>query len=206
MDLFLLGWVGSVVVLLYLPTPLQRRFITGLHVPLTLLAALGLEQIVLPRVQARRRALVTGLIVGFTALTNLFVPLVSVVGVAQGRQPLVMTGDQAAASAWLRGNTAWTDTVLVPPDAGQFIPAWAGNRVVYGHPFETIDAETKEAEATHFFSPEATTADRRDLLDRYGVRYVLALTAEPNLKPLALGLTPIWSQGHAILYRVEVTP
>jgi hypothetical protein len=206
MDLFLLGWVSSVVVLLYLPTPLQRRFITGLHVPLTLLAALGLEQIVLPRVKARRRTLVTGLIIGFSALSNLFVPLVSVAGVAQGRQPLVMTGDQAAAIAWLRDNTTWTDTVLAPPDAGQFIPAWAGNRVVYGHPFETIDAEAKEAEAAHFFSPEATTAERRDLIDRYGVRYVLALAAEPDLNPLALRLTPVWSGTEAVIYQVGAGP
>jgi hypothetical protein len=206
MDLFLLAWVGSVVVLLYLPFALQRRFITGLHVPLTLLAALGLERIVWPRVRARRRALVTGLIIGLTALTNLFVPLVSVTGVAQGRQPLVMTGDEAAAYTWLGEQTAWTDTVLAPPESGQFIPAWAGNRVVYGHPFETIDAKTKEAEAAHFFSPEATTAERRDLLDHYGVRYVLALSSEPDLNPPALGLTLVWSQGHATLYRVEVAP
>jgi hypothetical protein len=205
-DLFLLAWVGSVVVLLYVPFALQRRFITGLHVPLTLLAALGLEQILLPRVKSRRRALATGLIVGLTALTNLFVPLVSVVGVSQGRQPLVMTGDQAAASAWLSDNTAWTDTVLAPPEAGQFIPAWAGNRVVYGHPFETIDAETKEAEATRFFSPEASTAERRDLLDRYGVRYVLALAAEPDLSPLALGLTSVWSSNEAVIYQVGAGP
>jgi hypothetical protein len=117
-----------------------------------------------------------------------------------------MTGDQAAANAWLRDNTAWTDTVLAPPEAGQFIPAWAGNRVVYGHPFETIDAETKEAEATRFFSPEASTAERRDLLDRYGVRYVLALAAEPDLSPLALGLTSVWSSNEAVIYQVGAGP
>jgi len=206
MDLFLLAWVGSVVVLLYLPFALQRRFITGLHVPLTLLATLGLERIVWPRVRARRRALVTCLIVGFAALTNLFVPLVSVAGVAQGRQPLIMTADQAAACAWLRDNTAWTDTVLTAPEAGHIIPAWAGNRVVYGHPFETIDAETKEAEAAHFFSPEATTAERRDLLERYGVRYVLALSPAPDLNEPALGLTLVWTGKEAMIYQVGAGP
>ena len=206
LDLFLLAWVSSVLVLLYLPFALQRRFITGLHVPLTLLAALGLEQLIWPRVRARRRTLVTGLIVGLTALTNLFVPLVSVTGVAQGRQPLVMTSDEAAAYAWLGEQTGWTDTVLAPPESGQFIPAWAGNRVVYGHPFETIDAEAKEAEAAHFFSAEATVAQRRALLDHYGVRYVLTLSAEPDLDPTALGLLPVWSQGTATIYRVEGVP
>jgi len=139
-------------------------------------------------------------------LTNLFVPLVSVAGVAQGRQPLIMTADQAAACAWLRDNTAWTDTVLTAPEAGHIIPAWAGNRVVYGHPFETIDAETKEAEAAHFFSPEATTAERRDLLERYGVRYVLALSPAPDLNEPALGLTLVWTGKEAMIYQVGAGP
>ena len=204
--LFLLAWVGSVAVLLYLPFALQRRFITGLHVPLTILAALGLEQIIWPRLQERRRSLVTGLLVGFTALTSLFVPLVAVVGVAQGRAPLVMSGDEAAACAWLRENSAWTDTVLAPPGSGHFVPAWAGNRVVYGHPFETIDAQTKEAEVTHFFSAKATADERRALLERYGVRYVLTLSAEIDLDAGSLGLTPVWRQGDATLYRAGASP
>jgi hypothetical protein len=205
-DLFLLAWVGSVVVLLYVPFALQRRFITGLHVPLTVLAALGLERFVWPRLRARRRALVTGLLVGLTALTNMFVPLVSVTGVAQGRHPLVMTADEAAACAWLGQNTNWTDTVLAPVDSGHFIPAWAGNRVVYGHPFETIDAETKEAEVARFFSPDATTAERRALLDRYAVRYVLVPTPETQLDLAALDLAPAWTGEDAVLYRVEGGP
>jgi len=202
-DLFLLAWVGAVVVLLYLPFALQRRFITGLHVPLTILATLGLEQIIWPRLQDRRRTLITGLLIGFTALTNLFVPLVAVVGVAQGRPPLVMSSDEVAACAWLRENSAWTDTVLAPPGSGHFVPAWAGNRVVYGHPFETIDAQMKEAEVAHFFSPEATADERSALLERYGVRYVLVLQPDAIPGVESLGLPAVWKGEHAILYHVE---
>ncbi|MFN2226718.1 MAG: hypothetical protein ACK2UY_10430, partial [Anaerolineae bacterium] len=188
--------------LLYVPFSLQRRFITGLHVPLTMLAALGLEQIIWPRVRARRRWLVTGALVCFTALTNVVVPLAGIVAVAQGRAPLVMTRGEAAACAWLKGHSQWTDTVLAPRESGQFIPAWAGNRVVYGHPFETIDAERKEAEVIRFFSPGATSEERRDLLDRYDVHYILSLSAETNLDRTALNLTPAWTDGEAILYWV----
>ena len=205
-DLFLLAWVGSVAVLLYVPFALQRRFITGLHVPLILLATLGLTRFLWPRLRSRSRGLVTGLIIGFTALTNLFVLLVAVTGVAQGRPPLVMTHDEAAAGTWLADHTAWTDTVLAPSDAGEFIPAWAGNRVVYGHPFETIDAESKKAEVNHFYSPTATAAERRALLDRYGVRYVLVTTPEASLDTTGLGLSLAWAGEDAALYHVEERP
>jgi len=205
-DLFLLSWVGTAILLLYLPFALQRRFITGLHVPLVLLAALAVEQILHPRLRARRRRPVTGLLIGFTALTNLFVPLVAVIGVAQGRPPLVMSGDEAAACTWLRQHTAWTDTVLAPVASGQFIPAWAGNRVVYGHPFETIEARAKEAEVVRFYTPGTDAATRRALLERYRVRYLLTLSAIPDLDPVMVGLVPVWSQGEATLYRAEVSP
>ncbi|MGD2207173.1 MAG: hypothetical protein PVH17_10365 [Anaerolineae bacterium] len=204
-DLFLLSWVGVVVILLYVPFALQRRFITGLHIPLTLLAAIGLEQVIWPRLASRRRALITGLLVGLTALTNAFVPLVSVAGVAQGRHPLVMTQDEAGACAWLREQTTWTDTVLTPTQSGQFIPAWAGNRVVYGHPFETIEAENKETEVIHFYSAGASAADRRALLRRYNVRYVLG-PPRVDLGTETLGLAPAWTGDDVILYRVGTGP
>jgi hypothetical protein len=115
---------------------------------------------------------------------------------------LVMTRDEADACAWLGEHTPWTDTVLTPPESGQFIPAWAGNRVVYGHPFETIEAETKREESAHFFSPDATVADRRALLERYSVRYILFLPAAVTLDEAALGLTMVWSGRDVVLYRV----
>lgn len=204
--LFLLSWVGSAAVLLYVPFALQRRFITGLHVPLALLAALAVEQLLWPRVRPRRRGTVTAALVAFTALTNLFVPLVAVAGVARGQPPLVMSRGEAAACAWLHQHTAWTDTVLAPAQVGQFIPAWAGNRVVYGHPFETIEAETKLAQVTRFYSAAATPAERRALLDRYGVRYLVVTAPESGLDATALGLSPAWMGEGVIVYRVEDGP
>jgi hypothetical protein len=204
-DLFLLSWVVSVLILLYAPLSLQRRLITGLHVPLSVLAALGLEQMIWPRFSRHRQATITALIIGFTALTNVFVPLVTVTGVAQGRHPLVIDQETASASSWLRNNTQWTDTVLAPPESGQFVAALAGNRVVYGHPFETIEAETKKAAADQFFGPDATASERRALLDNYGVRYVLA-PLDTTLDPAIIGLSAVWRGAKTVLYRVETRP
>jgi hypothetical protein len=203
-DLFLLSWVGSVVVLLYIPFALQRRFITGFHVPLVLLATTGLQQIIWPRLRPRRQTLFTGLVIGLTALSSLFVPLVSVVGVVQGQFPLVMTQEEFDAYIWLRDNTTWTDTVLAPTELGVFVPAWAGNRVVYGHPFETIEAEQKEAEVKRFYDAGTTLDERITLLDRYDVRYVLV--PDPQLDIEALGMVEVWSQENVTLYRVENQP
>lgn len=205
-DLFLLAWAGSVAVLLYVPFALQRRFIAGLHVPLAILAAMGLEQVVWGRVRPRRQALATGLFIALASLTNVLVPLVAVAGVAAGRAPLVMTQGEAGACAWLSQNTAWTDTVLAPVESGQFIPAWAGNRVVYGHPFETIDAETKQDEVSLFFERGTPANWRRDLLERHGVRYLFTDDLSLDLDPVLLGLKLEWSGYEVALYKVEERP
>ena len=34
---------------------------------------------------------------------------------------------------------------------GLFIPAWTGQRVIYGHPHETLDARTHKAEVIQFY-------------------------------------------------------
>jgi asparagine N-glycosylation enzyme membrane subunit Stt3 len=212
-DLLALSWLAAAVVLLYVPSSVQRRFITGLHVPLVILAAMGLEQVIWPRLAARRLApAFTSVIVGVTTLTSFFVPLVAVAGVAQGRAPLVMSSDEAVAWSWLKTNTTWTDTVLAPVDTGQFIPAWAGNRVVYGHPLEAIDAEAKKAEVARFYGPDATTAERRALLERYGVQYVFLSTRglgrEGHLGQdmATLGLVQVWARGNAALYQMKAAP
>jgi hypothetical protein len=208
-DLLVLSWVAAAVVLLYVPSSVQRRFITGLHVPLVMLAAGGLEKVIWPRLAARRRALFTTLIVGFTALTTLFVLLVAVGGVAQGKAPLVMSADEAAAWSWLKANTRWTDTVMAPVEAGQFIPAWAGNRVVYGHPLEGIDTEAKKAQVSRFYSSDTTSAERRALLELYDARYVFVGSeeaAQDRVDVAALGLVSVWVGGEAVLYRVEAAP
>jgi hypothetical protein len=147
--------------------------------------------------------LVTNLIVGVTALTTVFVPTVAVLGVASGPSLLVMTEDEAAGCAWLREQTVWTDTVLAPTDTSTFIPAFAGNRVVYGHPFETIDAKKKEAEVKRFYDDGTLTTERRALLERYGVRYVWASAPAKDLDPAELGLQPVWYGSEAVLYAMD---
>jgi hypothetical protein len=174
-----------------------------LHVPLVVLATLGLEQVVWRWVSPRRRGLAAGLLIAATSVTNLFLLMLPGAGVAAGRGPLVMTRGEAGACDWLAQNTAWTDTVLAPLESAQFIPAWAGNRVVYGHPFETIDAEAKRDQVSRFYRPEATAAERRELLDRYQVQYLLVHGEEADTAAAGLGLVPVWAGDGTTLYRVD---
>ncbi len=45
---------------------------------------------------------------------------------------------------WIRAETEQDALILAAPDTGLLIPAYTGRRVIYGHPFETVDAEQRK--------------------------------------------------------------
>jgi hypothetical protein len=60
--------------------------------------------------------------------------------------------------------------VLAPPRVSLWIPAYAYQRVVYGHPFETLDAAAKLKAVNDWY----TGKNCGELLREYHVRYVLS--------------------------------
>jgi hypothetical protein len=145
-DWFLLGWVASIVLLMYLPLSLQRRMIMGLVIPLGALATVGWN--LLP---ARRR-LRASIVLGLASLTHLLLIGMSTVMLFSHPPLVYMTRDERAAMRWLEQDAPHDALVAAAPETGLFIPAWAGQRVFYGHPFETAQAVQREAEVRAFFA------------------------------------------------------
>lgn len=179
--LLLVVWVVVNLILLYLPIPLQRRLVLGLHLPLAMLAGLGLSRVILPRLRTGRRAVTVG-ILSLCTLTNLFLLLGAFLAAAQQDPRLYLSANEAEALAWMRHHIPPDAVVLASPQGGLFIPAWAGQRVVYGHEFETIDAEEKKARVEAFFQG---TDDA--VLSDYAVNYVFV---GPRERALGNGAPP----------------
>jgi uncharacterized membrane protein len=74
--------------------------------------------------------------------------------------------------------------VLASPETGLFIPAWAGRRVVYGHPFETVNAERTKARVEAFFASGTSRAERDAMLTDWNAAFVFVGPRER-----ALGMT-----------------
>ena len=73
---------------------------------------------------------------------------------------------------WLQENIQPTEIVLASPATSLFIPAGAGNRVLYGHPFETIEAEEKKALVEEFFREGVGSRAGREIARLYRPAYV----------------------------------
>jgi hypothetical protein len=195
-DVLLLVWIIVTLPLLYAPFPLQRRLSLGLHVPIGILAAIGLSEIV--RAKWPRRALI-----GVTLLTSVFIELALFGGAAVRDPRIYLTTNEAAALNWLQANAPREAVVLASPELGGFIPAFAGQRVVYGHPFETVNAETREQQVKDFF---ANQIDQDQLLRDFAVAYVIAGPRERKLgafDAMPLPVEEVFSSGDVTVYRVK---
>jgi hypothetical protein len=195
-DMLLLVWIVVTLPLLYAPFPLQRRLSLGLHVPIGILAAIGLTEIV--RAKWPRRALIS-----VTLLTSIFIEL-ALFGGAAARDPRIyLTTNEAAALNWLQANAPHDAVVLASPEMGGFIPAFAGQRVVYGHPYETVDAKAREREVKDFFTG---TIEQAQLLRDNAVAYIIVGPREKRLGALnvkGLPLEEVFSVGDVVVYRVK---
>jgi asparagine N-glycosylation enzyme membrane subunit Stt3 len=194
-DVLLIVWIVLTLPMLYAPIPLQRRLALGLHIPIGLLAAWGVTELV--RARWPRRVLI-----GVTLLTSIFLELTLFAGAA-GRDPhIYLTTNEYAALQWLEQHASPEAVVLSSPEMGGFVPAFAGQRVVYGHPYETVNARQREQEVKGFF---AGTLDRAGLLHEYDVAFIIVGPRERALgqiDPAALPLEETFTAGDVKVYRV----
>ncbi|MBK8985588.1 MAG: hypothetical protein IPM39_05840 [Chloroflexi bacterium] len=222
--LFLWTWVLAAALLVYAPLSSQRRFVQGVHVPLSILAAAGFVEVILPWLWQTRpfRAILThdryselGLTRFFIALfllgislSNLYVyASVSVSAVIQQPDLLFRPVDEVTAVQWLREHGRRTAVVLADYQSGNYVAAHAGNQVVLGHWAETIDYEGKTAVVAQFYNADTPDSWRRELLQNEAIGYVWHGPREQALGTFdpqnADYLHPIHTQGAITIYQVD---
>lgn len=206
--LLALAWVIAAGVGMYAPLALQRRLALGLQVPLALLATAGWQQVIRPRLRGRLRRPLTAALVTFSALTNLLLMAIFTLGALKGEPQFYLSDGEWQAMTWLRENVPPSQVVLCAPQTGMFVPAWAGQRVVYGHPFETVDAEQRKAQVEAYWAGEMSAAERASFLQENGVGYVLAGPRELEIADRGsqiadLAGEPVFEAGDVKVYEVN---
>jgi len=160
-DRFMLVWLITNMLLLYAPFNLQRRLVIGLIIPLAYFAARSLEETWLARVRPTRRSFITALVVAAllpSSILALFIPFaVSMNPVSAQQNFIALPRDYVSAIQWLKTNAAPGSVVLALPAVSLWIPAYSSARVVYGHPFETVDAAAKREIVDRFYSGQDCT-------------------------------------------------
>jgi hypothetical protein len=236
---FLLAWAGIGFLAPYLPIeyfPFQRKMFEGYHIALSLLAAAGLCGLVVPFLQSTvlkatgwpylkcaKAALIVFLLVTYPS-NGCFVWMTMRDAVEDGNAwrlhatnepPLYLPKDEVAAIRWLRANTSPEDRVLSSFQIGSYIPAWSGNRVLWGHWAETTDLSEAGRIAAGFFNSRIPMSIRELLLPASKCDYVyfgpyergLANAHEELFDPAKMpALKLVYHGGEVEIFRVVGAP
>jgi hypothetical protein len=197
-DLFLVAWLGLLAAILYLPNPagdLRRRFLDGLYLPLVVLGARGMYEVILPRLRsARARALIPFSYVAFAAIGSAFLVLAPLAVAAQGQYTVPKA--EFDGLKWLGGQPQ--GRVLSMPGVGLYVPAYSSDTVYVGHYDETFDYLDKTQIALNLLTGKA---DLAQFMKDGHIRYVVWTSDLPTPPPASLGApaydTPkfkIWKQ------------
>ena len=183
-DLFLVGWLVLLAVILYLPNPagdLRRRFLDGVYLPLAVLGARGLYESILPRLQSlRARRLIPFSYVAFAAIGSAFLVLAPLA--VAGQPQYVVTTAEYDGLKWLGAEPS--GRVLAMPGVGLYIPAYSSDTVYVGHYDETFDYANKTQTALSVLTGRS---DIEQFVKDNQIRYVVWTSDLQSPPPAALG-------------------
>lgn len=178
-------WLALGVGLLFLPIGLQRRFLIGLYIPAAVLGVLGLSSLVnrLSTNSLRIYRLFGFFLIILIIPTNLLILLSGRYAVETQDRHVYLWQDERKAFSWLEANTAADALILAAPETGLFIPAYTGRRVIYGHPFETVNAIEEEERLLAIFSGKMSTTELENFVESRGIDYLFFGPRELDLGP-----------------------
>jgi hypothetical protein len=163
-------WAAVSLILVFIPWNLQRRFLSGIYVPLAGLSVLGIEVIV-KKTSIKFQTIVI-LLFCLILPTNIIV-LLSGIRAAAGQDPQIFISSSLVDGLdWITDYTERDDIFLANEKNGLYIPSMTGRRVVYGHPFETINADIEKDFEENFFLGELSTEIAQNQLEQKGVDYI----------------------------------
>lgn len=197
------GWVLGAMVLIYFPFNLQRRFMTGLYIPVGVLAGYGVSAWLGSRSVLKKWVWRVVWITSF--FTPLLVVLSTIGAVFQKDASVYLYPDEVRAFHWMEQNLPKNAVILAAPQTGLMIPAWTGLRVVYGHPFETVRSDESKQWVEKFFLGEMTAAETDVFFRQFNIQYLLI---GPREEALLQGRNPsvgrmVYQTENVRIFRVE---
>jgi hypothetical protein len=179
-------WAAANLLALYLPVvQFSGRFALGLLVPVAMLATFGLEEVLLPGLQAegflhrvfqRRRPSPESLrrmVLLLTVPSTIMIPLFAMQGaLLAGGFPYYVPRSEVRAMEWLAANSQADDVYFAHYPAGNYLPRLAPGRVFLGQLDFTHELDEKLAVLERFWDEQTSDAWRTALMASWEVTYI----------------------------------
>lgn len=209
----LICWAAAGFIAAYLPIAFQRKLIMGTHIPLSLLAALGVMGLI-QYVPAKRQTIALICLIGVLIPSNLVFLSTNIVRVltneisTAAHVPYV-SGDELAALDYVRTHSEPGDLILAPPPTALLIPGFCGRPVYCGYWGETEGYRRKFWEVFGFYSNKETPGERLDFLRQHGFSYVLGYHPSKGVRMVdfdekpAPYLRPVFQRDELTVYKCQ---
>lgn len=215
-DRYMIVWLAVALIGVYLPIAIHAFFLIGVMIPIAYFATRAIEDVWLKYIPRRRRILVLIVSLPFLIMSNMFALALPIISLndepAIHSAGTVLSSDYRVTLEWLNPRVSGRHVILASPEVGAWIPLWLGSRTVYGHPTETMQAQTKLREVHSWYAMN-TREDCSNLVAgevgferRYSVNYVIYGPLEKRLGPAECikNLVFVASFGDVSVYQVFV--
>jgi hypothetical protein len=195
-------WFISSLVLILVPFSLQRRFLMGFFVPVVILACIGISQLASSS-KSQRRIFTYSFAISIP--TMLVILLLAAFGISTRNESLFRSVPEQQAFTWLEAYAPANSIILSAPDTGNLIPIYSGQRVLYGHPFETVNADNMKMQVSDFFNGKLSTDAALKLIRDLHVGYIFFGPREKKLgSPDILNkLQPVFDNSDVTIFAVN---
>ncbi|MGC8833046.1 MAG: hypothetical protein ACP5R4_03245, partial [Armatimonadota bacterium] len=181
---FLTVWSAVPILLSYIPVSFQRKILMGAHIPISMLAGVGVEYL-----REKSRLSITtaaGLAVLLTCFTNLRWMHQAVSNIQNNQtesgQRIFLTPQEMEALRWLNKNWRGSNLLAMPlAGISGYAPALAGCKVYAGHWGETPAFSQRLRAVRKFYMPWTSDKWRFELLSKAKIQFVFVGPAERAL-------------------------
>ena len=164
-------WLISGLLLAYFPFSLQRRFLLGYFIPVSLFGVVGLWQLARTRVNTFRRLF--AVVVLLSIVTNIIIVSGGIIASSKKDLHVYLFNSERDAFHWIEEQRLPGSLVLASVRSGLLIPAYTNWRVLYGHPFETVDAYQRENEIERIFRGKYSEQEIQSFIRQKRIDFVL---------------------------------
>ncbi len=204
-ELGLIVWIVVVIILLYLPLNLQRRFLIAFYIPVVTLFFILLSRFYKLSAKNRKDVNLKRIWLFFyLALPSVaFIFLGSFYAIQSHNKDLYIPVYLIHASGWLEDNAKDYSVILSSTEMGLYLPAYSNVKSVSGHPFETINSEKTRLEVEEFWKGKFNALEKNQL-GIWNVNYLFYGPEERKLgKPAILDNLPVvYSDNLVEIYEV----
>lgn len=180
--LLLVAWVAMTLVLAYWPgLSIQRRLLNGLHIPLAILAAVGVlwftNKVIFPRLKYVFLALAM-LLLAATNLDLIKSAVANDLWPDRADYPMYLNRQEAQGLVWLRNHSTFDQVVWCDVWSGNTVAGLIARTVAFGHGNQTLHPGLRDQDWKNFIRADYPNADRMAMLKRLHITWLYWTPAE----------------------------